>query len=358
MKEKEKKRVILQMSFPRVKLKNLIFPLIPELDDGNNIRNHYFLNMKEKIFNPLALGAIIGGVMIAGFVVYAYVRIVSLEENVRSLTSELASTTTAFGERADALAGAIQALEQKAQGLAGTLSEAERNIQTTKQNVEEVQSQVKGAEQTIEKIGGAVGTLEKLSKTDPELLQKYSKIFFLSEHYAPERLSEIDKEYLYSEKKSESINSLVLPYLNGLLNTAKGGGVTLYVKSAYRSFDEQKSVKSSYTVVYGAGNANQFSADQGYSEHQLGTTVDFITTGLGGELAGFENTSGYAWMKNNAHKYGFILSYPANNGYYIFEPWHWRFVGVALAARLKTENKNFYDLEQREIDTYLANIFD
>ena len=40
------------------------------------------------------------------------------------------------------------------------------------------------------------------------------------------------------------------------------------------------------------------------------------------------------------------------------EPWHWRFVGVALATRLHNENKSFYDLTQREIDAYLVSIFD
>ena len=59
--------------------------------------------MGKKIFNPLVLGVIIGGVTIAGFLGYAYVRIISLEENVRSLTSQLASTTTAFVEKTDKL---------------------------------------------------------------------------------------------------------------------------------------------------------------------------------------------------------------------------------------------------------------
>ena len=143
-----------------------------------------------------------------------------------------------------------------------------------------------------------------------------------------------------------------------MLEAAKVSKVTLYVKSAYRSFDEQKSVKSLYTVVYGKGSANQFSADQGYSEHQLGTTADFTTIGVNGSLSGFEKTVAYLWMQFNAYKYGFILSYPENNSYYIFEPWHWRYVGIALATRLHEEHKNFYDLDQREIDKYLPNIFD
>jgi len=146
--------------------------------------------------------------------------------------------------------------------------------------------------------------------------------------------------------------------LKNLLNKAEAGSIKIYVRAAYRSFDEQKNIKSAYSVTYGTGTANTFSADQGYSEHQLGTTVDFITTGLEGKLAGFENTKAYQWMEANGYKYGFTLSYPKNNSYYVYEPWHWRFVGVKLATKLHNTGKNFYDLDQREIDTYMVNLFD
>jgi D-alanyl-D-alanine carboxypeptidase len=207
-------------------------------------------------------------------------------------------------------------------------------------------------------ISGTVGTLEKLAKTDPELLAKYSKVFFLSENYAPERVVSIDTEFLYHEQNPETIHALVWPKLEDLLEDAKDDSIELYVLSAYRSFDEQRALKGAYTVTYGAGSANTFSADQGYSEHQLGTTVDFITTGLNGQLAGFQNTAAYQWLLNNAYKHGFILSYPQGNGHYIFEPWHWRFVGEELARELHQSGKNFYDLDQREIDEYLADIFE
>src|SRR5690606_18737682 len=108
---------------------------------------------------------------------------------------------------------------------------------------------------------------------------------------------------------------------------------------------------------YGSG-ANAFSADQGFSEHQLGTTVDFTTTGLGGGLQGFGNTPAYQWLVQNAYKYGFVLSYPEDNAYYVFEPWHWRYVGEDLAEDLHDDDQHFYDLPQREIDQYLLHIFD
>ena len=249
-------------------------------------------------------------------------------------------------------------MDEKAAGISDTLSSAEQKIEDTNKNVETVETQVGGVKQVVGSLSGTVTTLEKLSKTDPELLQKYSKVFFLNEHYAPERLAEIPPVYLYSERSAQTIQAPVWPKLKALLDAAGASGLTLYVKSAYRSFNEQTAVKSSYTVIYGAGTASQFSADQGYSEHQLGTTVDFITSGLGGQLEGFEKKTPYPWLLENAYKYGFILSYPAGNSYYIFEPWHWRYVGVKLATYLHDSGKHFYDLDQREIDTYLVNIFD
>jgi hypothetical protein len=53
-----------------------------------------------------------------------------------------------------------------------------------------------------------------------------------------------------------------------------------------------------------------------------------------------------------------VLSYPKNNKYYIYEPWHWRYVGVSLATWLHDNGKYLYDVDQREIDEYLLTIFD
>src|SRR3989344_8606217 len=275
-------------------------------------------------------------------------RLASLSDLVEHLASEHASTTALLSEETGLLTRNLSLLNQK-------IIDVSRSVVSTDQRV---QSRIGEFEETVGEISGAVSTLDKLSKTDPELLQKYSKVYFLNEHYVPERLTEIPVEYLYSDSSPGQIHTQVWPYLKALLDAAKTEGVALYVKSAYRSFDEQKSIKSSYRITYGAGTANQFSADQGYSEHQLGTTADFITTGLGGNPEGFEKTSSYLWLLNNASKYGFTLSYYQGNPYYIFEPWHWRYVGLKLAAYLQSENKHFYDLEQREIDDYLINLFE
>ena len=213
-------------------------------------------------------------------------------------------------------------------------------------------------ERQIKKLNGTVGDLDKLSKTDQELLQKYSKVYFLNEHYSPPRIKEIDNEFLFRKNEPEYIHAQVAPFLEDLLEDARDDGVDLVVLSGYRSFDEQRSLKGVYTVQYGSG-ANTFSADQGYSEHQLGTTIDFTTTSIGGTLVtSFETTPEFAWLTKYAHRYGFVLSYPKNNAYYMYEPWHWRFVGTDLADTLHDDNESFYDVDQREIDKYLISIFD
>lgn len=212
-------------------------------------------------------------------------------------------------------------------------------------------------EKDVKKSEKKIDTLEKLTTIDPELLKKYSKVFFLSENYTPPKLADVREEYKIIPDKDIKILRDVYPFLNNMLQDAEDEGIDLRVISGYRSFEEQTVLKSGYSVKYGTG-ANQFSADQGYSEHQLGTTVDFGTPEVTGAFLSFENSLAFVWLQDNAHKYGFILSYPKGNQYYQYEPWHWRFVGEDLAEDLYDQSKSFYELDQREIDEYLIKIFD
>lgn len=227
-----------------------------------------------------------------------------------------------------------------------------------KQNVGNIEQTLGVYSQQVGNVSNTVSTLQKLSKTDPQLLEKYSKVFFLNENYAPARLTEVPSQYKYSDSKTLKLNTQVWPYLQRMIDDANNASINMYVFSAYRSFREQQALKGQYSVTYGAGSANSFSADQGYSEHQLGTTVDLITKGLGGELEGFDKTKAYEWLLANAYRYGFVISYPKDNKFYVFEPWHWRFVGIKLATDLHNQNKHFYDMDQRDIDEYLVSLFD
>lgn len=237
------------------------------------------------------------------------------------------------------------------------LAQLDEKAKTLAQSLETEQYKNSLFEGQIKEIAGTVGTLDKLAKTDKELLQKYSKVYFLNEHYVPDGLSLIGDEFLFEKDRKIEIHTKVLPYFLDLLSGAKKEGIDLKVISGFRSFGEQSALKNGYVVSYGSG-ANKFSADQGYSEHQLGTTLDFTTPDLGANFTAFAKSQAYKWLVANAHKYGSILSYPENNTYYQFEPWHWRFVGKGLAGMLFEEKANFYDLNQNKIDAYLINIFD
>jgi len=306
------------------------------------------MKLKDRFQRFITLETGIIALLLVGAIVYGYIRIASLSSRITSLASSTSALAQAFTSTTNDLKNAIA---QNNSSLSAALS-------AEQQNVGNIQQQLGGFQSQVGNLSGTLTTLQKLAKTDPELLKKYSKVYFLNENYVPADLSEIPTNYRYSDTKPLLILTEVLPHVESMIDGAAKDGVTIYAFSAYRSFDEQKALKSEYSMTYGAGTANSFSADQGYSEHQLGTALDFIAPGLGGILDGFDTTPAYTWMSANAYRYGFILSYPKDNGYYVYEPWHWRFVGVKLATDLHNEGKNFYDLDQRTIDTYLVSIFD
>ena len=281
---------------------------------------------------PFLIGALMPLLAASGYLGYEWRTTLAALESAKA---ELASSTNSS---AVALKNAAQDNEQ----LAEALAEQKR-----------VNDSFLGK---IEAISGTVGKLDKLSKTDPELLQKYSKVYFLNENYIPESLTLIPKEWTYGAQE-EYFHGKLWPHLLEMMEDAKDDGVNLEVISGYRSFGKQAQLKASYKVTYGAG-ANAFSADQGYSEHQLGSTVDFTTKELGANFTTLDTTEAYAWLNEHAHRYGFVLSYPKGNTYYQYEPWHWRYVGRELADDLDDEGKHFYDLEQRELDKYLINFYD
>lgn len=288
----------------------------------------------------LIAGSILVALLFAGIGAYVYV---TLSGKVAEAEQFLAAARAEAAETQATLEAALSAQKEENIRLAGELRREQKKNGTFTEQLEE--------------LSGTVGALEKLAKTDPELLAKYSKVYFLNENYIPSALAPIDSAFAFQEGRTYEIHAQAKRYLEDLLEDAEKDGLRLLVASSYRSFDTQAALKSGYQVRYGSG-ANTFSADQGYSEHQLGTAVDFTTREVGGTFAGFDKTEEYRWLMDNAWKYGFILSYPKGNAYYQYEPWHWRFVGRELAERLHEDKQEFYDLDQRTIDGYLGELFD
>jgi len=110
-------------------------------------------------------------------------------------------------------------------------------------------------------------------------------------------------ENMFSAAEAENVNGFV-------------------ITSGYRSYDRQVEIYAETE----AGKAQQ----PGASEHQTGLAFDVTAENNGG----FETTVQYAWLCENAHKYGFIQRYPAGKEDITgisYEPWHYRYVGVETA---------------------------
>ena len=124
--------------------------------------------------------------------------------------------------------------------------------------------------------------------------------------------------------------------LRRLLADARRDGIRLTVVSAFRSVDIQNEVFFNMKSLrnQSAEERAKVSAPPGYSEHSTGFAVDFADlTRPQTELSeSFESTPGFAWLKSNAHRYHFTLSFPRANAQGLsYEPWHWRFEGSAKA---------------------------
>jgi len=242
--------------------------------------------------------------------------------------------------------------------LEGNLGNLKKDLEALAENYEDELNRNEEFEDQIMDLAGSLDEFERLSEIDEELLIKYSKVSFLNENYIPSRLKQIDDEYILEGKKDQYFHGDAMRFLERMFDAAERDDIDLKIISAYRSFDEQNELKGQFTEIFGEG-ANAFSADQGFSEHQLGTTLDITTPSVGGTFASFDQTEAFTWLEEHAHNYGFILSYPKDNRFYVYEPWHWRFVGRDLARDLARDDETtFYTMEQREINKYLLEIFD
>ena len=116
--------------------------------------------------------------------------------------------------------------------------------------------------------------------------------------------------------------------------------LNLVMISAYRDFTRQRNLFNNALATRSVARAERAFARVGHSEHHTGLAVDVMHRGhSGGTMTGmrFERSKQFSWLVENAHEYGFILRYPQGYleiGGYIFEPWHWRFVGVPIATAM------------------------
>lgn len=157
----------------------------------------------------------------------------------------------------------------------------------------------------------------------------------------------IPKNYEVTLKKlsnGQMIDQRIYSPLQKMFDAARKEGVYSIVVSGYRSAKEQQKIldekKSAYLAEgysekQAKEKAEQWVAVPGTSEHQLGIAVD-----INEDKFHSSSTEVYNWLKQHAHKFGFINRYPVDKTAItgvINEPWHYRYVGIDAATKISVQ---------------------
>ncbi|NMA51048.1 MAG: M15 family metallopeptidase [Mollicutes bacterium] len=174
-----------------------------------------------------------------------------------------------------------------------------------------------------------------------------NKYYILNSDYIPENLVNVSSDYSWgtnNQLDKEAFENFKIMHTN-----AKEDGIYLMINSAYRSYNDQEKVYNHFKNKYNEEDADKLAARPGSSEHQTGLAIDVFST-KDTTTGKFATSETYLWLKNNSYKYGYILRYPEekeNITGYVFESWHYRYVGIKDA-------KKIYDLKIT-FDEYYGN---
>ncbi len=172
-----------------------------------------------------------------------------------------------------------------------------------------------------------------------DLLTIATQQFSLPDSFVPSDLQPLS-DYFPDDVllgKDHYARAIIIGPLQQIIEDMNAAGLKPSILSAYRSYNEQVLAWRWWNSQY-PGRVAIMSARPGNSEHQLGDTVDFGSPEINHLFhVDFANTAEGLWLADNAHHYGFTLSYPSDSydaTGFKYEPWHYRYVGVELATQL------------------------
>ena len=158
------------------------------------------------------------------------------------------------------------------------------------------------------------------------------------------RWNELPEDYsveLTELSNGQKVDSRIYPYLQEMFDAARAEGIYPIVREGYRTAEEQQEIlddkiqsyiNQGYSQSRAEKTAKEWVALPGTSEHQLGIAVD-----INADKSKCSNEEVYAWLAENAYKYGFILRYPMGKQEITgtsYEPWHYRYVGIEAAYEI------------------------
>lgn len=162
----------------------------------------------------------------------------------------------------------------------------------------------------------------------------------MEDGYVPE-LANIDDAH--------QVDARVLEPLQNMLKAASDEGYSLYVCSAYRSVDRQKELFNESMIDYVNQGMTYYEAAietaksiawPGESEHATGLAMDIVSSDYAGLDEKQGETDDQKWLMEHCYEYGFILRYPKDKSEdtgIIYEPWHYRYVGVEAALAIRDQ---------------------
>lgn len=225
-------------------------------------------------------------------------------------------------------AAASKAVDKKAEAFAKT----EKTLKKEKKALEEQIDKKKSVE--------AAANISTEGTDDWELL-------LVNNHYPLDTKYEPELEEI---TEGRSVDARIAEDTKKMLSDAKEAGLKMYIVSAYRSYDDQKTVfnetmgewvnqGSTYLDAY--AETKKSVALPGYSEHATGLAMDIVSEDYQELDDKQADTKESKWLAENCYKYGYILRYPSDKSditEIIYEPWHYRYVGKEAAKEI-TEKK-------------------
>lgn len=194
------------------------------------------------------------------------------------------------------------------------------NIDNTKAGTYEVTYSVSDSSKNKTEIKRKVNVIEK-----PKTQGTYIKGILI-----------VNKKYSLPANYNPGVDQTASTALKQLQQAASTAGHNIPLISGFRSYSRQQTLYNNYVARDGQALADTYSARPGQSEHQTGLAFD-----VGKLDDNYGSTPAGIWLKENCHKYGFILRYPKGKESitgYQYEPWHIRYVGVEHATKIMNQN--------------------
>ena len=193
------------------------------------------------------------------------------------------------------------------------------------------------AETAVEETAEVEISEQQKKETDlPDIdIDSWEYVLVNAEHsigeYAPE----------LGEFEGQKLDQRILEPMQSFVAGARAEGLSVFLSSGYRGFEEQQYLFNRKVEQYGEEQAATIVSRPGTSEHQTGLACDITDEYYELKNESLENTALYQWMSRHCQEYGFIVRYPKDKEKItgiIYEPWHFRYVGVEAATYMVEHN--------------------